>query len=205
MSALNWMRERRLALVGIGVGPREQRGGHVLVRSPVFAPAAVVGGVAGAAGAGGVAGAGAAVVAVCGLGVSLVGVRRRRMPARVSGMSVPSAAEQPSIRIVSPPGRGMGKRRRILTDDPQPVNVRAGVLGRVVALALLLIALPPRGARRADARRPPDPRGPRGFPRSPARARPRPTSRPWSIAWSPTTRRCPRDGCASCRTSAVRW
>ena len=37
----------------------------------------------------------------------------------------------------------MGKRRRIVTDDPQPVNVRAGVLGRVVALALLLIALPP--------------------------------------------------------------
>lgn len=36
----------------------------------------------------------------------------------------------------------MGKRRRIVTDDPQPVNVRGGLLARVAALMLLLAVAP---------------------------------------------------------------
>jgi M6 family metalloprotease-like protein len=37
----------------------------------------------------------------------------------------------------------MGKRRGILTDDPQPVNVRGAFLARVAVLTLLLMALAP--------------------------------------------------------------
>src|SRR5215475_11834153 len=105
--------------------------------SPVFAPAAVVGGVA-AVGAGAAGAGGAAVVAVIGLGVSPVGVPPPPQPARASATSMPSVAEQPSIRIVSPPGPGVGKRPRILTDTPQPVNVRGPVAW---CAALLLLGL----------------------------------------------------------------
>src|SRR4030095_13617296 len=100
--------------------------------SPVFAPDDVVGGVAGAWGAG------AAVVAV-GLGVSPVGVPPPPQPARARVTSIPSEAEQPSIRIVFPPGPDVGKRARILTDASQTVNVGRGWGARATALAVLLL------------------------------------------------------------------
>src|SRR5262249_39125528 len=140
MSALNWMLSG--ALPSSVSESAHASSGEAMSSScsPVFAPAGVVGGVAGG---GWVAeGAGAGVGAVCGWGVSVVDVPPPHA-ARVSVKSVPSAAEQPRIRIVSPPGRGMGKRRGILTDDPQPVNVRRGLLARVAPLTLLLMALAP--------------------------------------------------------------
>src|SRR5262249_31321845 len=140
MSALNWMVSG--ALPSSVSESAHASSGEAMSSScsPVFAPAVVVGGVAGRAlGAGG---GGGAVGAVGGLGVSVVGVPPPHA-ARVSVKSVPSTAEQPRIRIVSPPGRGMGKRRGILTDDPQPVNVRGAFLARVAVLTLLLMALAP--------------------------------------------------------------
>src|SRR5262249_19057907 len=140
MSALNWMVSGALPSSVSESAHASSGEAMSSSSSPVFAPAVVVGGVAG--GAWVAPGAGAAVVAVCGLGVSVVGVPPPPHAARVSVKSVPSTAEQPKIRIVSPPGRGMGKRRGILTDPPQPVNVRA-VLARVATLTLLLMALAP--------------------------------------------------------------
>jgi M6 family metalloprotease-like protein len=53
-------------------------------------------------------------------------------------MIMPSEAEQPSIRIVIPPGPEVRKQRRILTDATRAVNVGAGVRALLLALAVVL-------------------------------------------------------------------
>src|SRR4030095_16858706 len=132
MSALNWMVRGALPS-SVSESAHASSGAAEASSSSRFAAGAVVGG---AAGAGGV---GAAVVAV-GLGVSVVVGAPPPQPARARVTSMPSEAEQPSIRIVVPPGPDVGKRARIFTDALRTVNVGRGFSVGATAFAVLLLS-----------------------------------------------------------------
>src|SRR5262245_57841472 len=148
MSALNWMVSGALPS-SVSESAQASKGAAISSSSSPspLAPAMVVGGVAGGARVGAGAGAAGAAVVAVDLGVSPVGAPPPQ-PARASVTIMPSEAEQPSIRIVVPPGPDVGKRPRILTDPSQAVNVRrgsrgAGIASRAVLAAALLCVLAP--------------------------------------------------------------
>src|SRR4029453_3376640 len=132
MSALNWIVRGALP-PSVSESAHARRGAARSSSSSPLAPAAVVGGEVGA----GAAGAGVAVV---GLGVSVVVGAPPPQPARARVTSMPSEAEQPSIRIVVPPGPDVGKRARIFTDALRTVNVGRGFSVRATAFAVLLLS-----------------------------------------------------------------
>src|SRR4029453_7253404 len=135
MSALNWIVRGALPS-SVSESAPARRGAARSSSSSALAPAELGGG------EGGAGATGATVVAV-GLGVSVFVGAPPPQPARARVTSMPSEAEQPSIRIVIPPGPDVGKRARILTDPLQTVNVgrRFGV--RAVALAAVLLCCAP--------------------------------------------------------------